>query len=291
MALWKRLMMIWLGLMVWLSQPQWAMANPSDLQAGIAAYERGEFQTALEHLNQQIDTDPHLAVAWGNRCLAKIQLSRYAQAIVDCDQAIALDSQNPEYRLSRGLAKYRSGDYSEALQDNRQFLEVLPGDYRGFYNEGLVYVALHQFTQAIEDFNQALALAPETAIAMEIFDDRGLAQLMADNPEGAIADFNRALAINPDNLRALLNRSCACSQLQRLPEAMADLNQVLAMAPDHVLAYYRRGLLRFGLNDHHGATTDLQEAAQQAQFQGMKALHHHILTVLNTWQNPGAMVG
>jgi tetratricopeptide (TPR) repeat protein len=143
----------------------------------------------------------------------------------------------------------------------------------------------------VTDFDQAAALASDPESLADIYDDRGLAKLMAAQPEAALQDFDQALDLNHADVRALFNHGCACHQLGRLNEALADLNQVLALEPDHARTYLKRGVMREALGDRAGGLAVLQLAADCAQAQGQPHLHHYILTLLNEWQTPRVSMG
>ena len=228
---------------------------------------------------------------WSNRCLSLVQLERYDEAIADCSRAIQLDGRRPEHRLNRGIALYRTGNFAEALADDTEALVQNPDDFRGYYNRGLVQVALHRFEAAIADFDLAAALTSDPTLLTDIYDDRGLAKLMAAQPQEALRDFDQALAIDSHDIRALFNHGCACHQMGRLDDALVDLNQVLVLDPDHARTYLKRGLLRRSIGDQGGGVADLQQAADCAQSQGEQQLHHYILTLLNEWQSPVTTMG
>ncbi|MGB3200241.1 MAG: hypothetical protein WBA99_05025, partial [Nodosilinea sp.] len=137
----------------------------------------------------------------------------------------------------------------------------------------------------------AAGLASDPISLADIYDDRGLAKLMAANPDAALQDFEQALAINSDDTRALFNHGCACHLLGRFNDALADLNQVLHLEPDHARTYLKRGVLRQSLGDRSGSLADLRQAADCAQIQGQPHLHHYILTLLNQWQTPSTALG
>ncbi|MGF1567478.1 MAG: tetratricopeptide repeat protein [Nodosilinea sp.] len=286
------------GIFLWLGWPSSAVAEPVaparvEHFAEGTSWAGGDIQTALDYFNHQVVDHPDSAAAFGHRGLIEVELGDYGPAIADCNRAIELDRHNPDYRLTRGVALYRSGDYQAALQDDDWVLANHPQDYRGYYNRGLVNIALHDFAAAIDDFDWAvtLAIGTDPNPLADIYDDRGLAKLMAAQPEAAISDFTQALALNNEDIRALFNRGCACHQMGRWGDALADLNQVLAIAPDHARTYLKRGLLRQALGDEAGAIADLHQAADCAQAQEQSHLHHHILTVLNTWQTPSSSMG
>lgn len=233
----------------------------------------------------------NLETKLGDRCLLAVQQQAYDQAITLCSQALETADQNPDYWLSRGLARYHGGDFSQALVDNTQALSLAPENFRAYYNRGLVYVALHDFGAAIADFDQALVRATTAEALVEIYDDRGLAKLMAAQPEQALVDFDQALALAQGDVRTLFNHSCACHQLGRTEAALVDLNQLLRLDPGHARTYLKRGLLRRSLGDYAGGLADLRQAAHCAQLQGQHPLHHYILTLLNEWQSPALATG
>ena len=103
--------------------------------------------------------------------------------------------------------------------------------------------------------------------------------------------FNRALALDQNDIRALFNRGCACHQMGHGTAALQDLNQVLSLDPHHIRAYLKRGLLRRSLGDERGALADLHQAADCARVQGQPYLYHHILTLMNAWQQPVVALG
>jgi tetratricopeptide (TPR) repeat protein len=239
----------------------------------------------------QADSFQSVPLDYGDRCLLEIQQAQYDNAIATCTQAIDLKADPIDYLLSRGLAFYRSGYYAEAIDDNTQVLAVHPEVYRAYYNRGLVQIALHSFRDAIADFDQAAKFASDPMALSDIYDDRGLAKLMAAQPEAALRDFDQALALNSIDTRALFNHGCACHQLGRFNEALADLNQVLNLEPNHARTYLKRGMLRQALGDRTGSLADFRQAADCAQTQGQRHLHHYVLTLLNEWQTPSMSLG
>ncbi len=251
------------------------------------------FPAAAHPVNEQsvLSSLANRATAWGDRCLSSVQLERYDEAIADCSRAMQFDGRRPEHRLNRGIALYRTGNFAEALADDTEALVQNPNNFRGYYNRGLVQVALHRVEAAIADFDQAAALTSDPTPLTDIYDDRGLAKLMAAQPQAALRDFDQALAINSHDIRALFNHGCACHQMGRLNDALADLNQVLVLDPGHARTYLKRGLLRRSLGDQGGGVADLQQAADCAQSQGEQQLHHYILTLLNEWQSPVTTMG
>lgn len=286
-------------LIVWLSWP----LGPGNLSAFGGetvkplppAVVVAEIQTDLLQnqplLNADVLEAPEQALIYRRQCWSGLEAGDYDRAIEACGKALRLDPTNFEVVLTWGVALYRSGHYQDALAGFEHCLRIDASDYRGFYNRGLVHLALHRFPEAVNDFDQALKLAPDTALKADIYNDRGLAKLMTVQLEAAIADFNRAVEVNAKDTRALFNRGCACHQSGQIEAAMTDFNQVIQMDPADTYAYVRRGLLRHDLGDHWGAMQDLYQAADYARQHQKSGLHHHILTLINKLQAPRASFG
>ncbi|MEE3719197.1 tetratricopeptide repeat protein [Tumidithrix elongata RA019] len=79
---------------------------------------------------------------------------------------------------------------------------------------------------------------------------------------GAIEDFNRAISLNPNNAIAYNYRSLSHSELGDLEEAIQDCNKALEIDPEYALAYFNRAGYRTGKNDLNGALEDYDRAIQ-----------------------------
>ena len=60
---------------------------------------------------------------WLSRGLAKFRLGQYEEALEDCSQALELDPKNASAYVIRGEAKGRLGQHKEALADVKKALE------------------------------------------------------------------------------------------------------------------------------------------------------------------------
>jgi tetratricopeptide (TPR) repeat protein len=114
----------------------------------------------------------------------------YDRAIAAADVALSQGSRSPEVHRLRGLARVGRGDF--------------PG--------------------AIDDYSQALALAPGLERAHR---QRGWAYLLADSPELALRDFEHALQVDPDDADAYAGRGKARVRLGRIDDGLADAEKAL----------------------------------------------------------------
>ena len=94
--------------------------------------------------------------------------------------------------FSEGIQKALMGDYKNAIQDYDQALNLAPSNSEVYYNRGVAYFSINRPQNAIADFNQAIALQPEMA---EAYGNRGLIRLNLGDHQGALADYEEAKRI------------------------------------------------------------------------------------------------
>ncbi len=140
--------------------------------------------------------------------------------------------------LEQAAKKQDREDYPGAIADYTEFLNThsgggaFPVEHRveAYSNRGFSKAMLDDLTGAIEDFDRAIDLAPNSADA---YNARGNVNAMAGKPAQSIRDFNRAIRCNRN---------------------FAD-------------AYYNRAIGRHDLGDRSGAKVDFHQAAKLFQQQ------------------------
>jgi tetratricopeptide (TPR) repeat protein len=135
-----------------------------------------------------------------------------------------------------GNAAFGAGRYEEAVEVYTR--AVLAGDLEpealaiAFNNRGVAYNELGDYDKAIQDYGQALALAPGDKTATK-------------------------------NLRnAHIRRGGAAQQLGEQDAALADYARAVELEPGHPLAYRRRGQLLLEQGDAAAALADLRRAEE-----------------------------
>ncbi|MFT5132946.1 MAG: tetratricopeptide (TPR) repeat protein [Gammaproteobacteria bacterium] len=145
------------------------------------------------------------------------------------------DSANArECYMSAGLAtQMQSASMSEIESCN----DALNGDNMKlrdraatYINRGILYVAMGEYQDAIEDYAVAKNLYPKFGA---IYVNRGNLFFIGESYDSAISEYSKALdlGLNQDYV-AHLNRGMAYEKLGRLDEAETDYRQAIELAPE-----------------------------------------------------------
>ena len=163
----------------------------------------------------------------------------------------------PQALIGKGNVLSRLERYQEALACYDRALQLSPELDAAEQGRAVVLDAIHrlgvaeahcfrantlyaidQVAEAVEAFDQAIALCPEYADA---WNGRGLALAELGELTDALACHDQAAALQPDRPGAHFNRSAALHSLGRDEEALAAADRALALDPGSAPALNNRG--------------------------------------------------
>ena len=155
-----------------------------------------------------------------------------------------------------GIVKAKSGDYSGALLDLNQAIEIAPSseiyDFRAYVLE-----CLGDRQGSLKDLSRAIELNPSFAVA---YSNRGILKFNIGDFHGAINDYDRAIALKPDFSNAYTNRGNANRVLANIHEAIDDHTHAIRYNPEHADAHLNRAVSQADLGNWQSAITDLKKA-------------------------------
>ena len=105
------------------------------------------------------------------------------------------------------------------------------------YNRGRAKHNLGQYEAAIADYDNAIRLKPNYALA---YNNRGLAKYYLGQYEAAIADYDNAIRLKPNYVFAYNNRGLTKHDLGQYEAAIADYDNAIRLKPNYALAYRNR---------------------------------------------------
>ena len=123
--------------------------------------------------------------------------------------------------------------------------------------------ALHEskdgdFSQALNDWNDFLELVPDDAAAIS---NRGNCLLALGDPDGAIAAQTRAIALLNLNPDAYLNRGIAYEALEKWEHAANDYQWIIERYPNEISALYNLANVKIAQGDWSMAKTLFDKAS------------------------------
>ena len=116
----------------------------------------------------------------------------------------------------RGQSYYDNGDYDKAINDYTRYITYLNSEYlpldahskdafiyydsaaRAYLERGNAYVQKDNYSRAIDDYAQVIAINPKNSLA---YHNRGCAYIALHNYDSAIIDLQHAVALDPENER------------------------------------------------------------------------------------------
>jgi tetratricopeptide (TPR) repeat protein len=137
--------------------------------------------------------------------------------------------------------------------------DLAPWRARGAFDRAMLARKTGDWSTALDDLNQAIQLAPDTP---NLYYARGDLEVYQTAYDAAIADYSKALDLAPGNRPSLLGRGVANVWEQNWSAALDDLGQVLdPSAPSDdwtALAHRARGLAYAGLDQRGQAIAEYQ---------------------------------
>jgi len=157
---------------------------------------------------------------------------------------------------ARDLAEV--GRLDEALECFDQAIALNPANGIAYRERGHLYLALGQPEHALADLTLAVELAPQNARVLLYL---GLYWLDAEEPERAITYLERSIEGLNDG-RAFLGRALAYAQLGDLEKSIDDVTSAIALDGDDPCLYCTRARLYLRCHQPILATADLLKAVE-----------------------------
>jgi TolB-like protein/Flp pilus assembly protein TadD len=191
-------------------------------------HEAKDIPTALTAYTEAIRQDPHYALAFAARSIA---LSNYAA-------------------LAATGAAVREG-FDKAQADARRALELAPNLAEAHQALGIVLeLGNLDFTQANDEYQRALALAPGNAGVLR---DSGYFAALMGHFDAAVAATRRAVVLDPLAPDSHFLLGAALYSARRYEEAVAAYTDMISLDSNRKEIYGHRGFAHYALGDFERA--------------------------------------
>ncbi len=193
-----------------------------------------KYAQAVDSFSAVLRQYPDRCAALLNRALSYIAIGKDNLALQDLNTALEDDSVPTRAYFIRSRLHRRLGNTMEARTDAETGLRKTPNDVSSWVARGVARIR-REPQGALEDFEQALELAPYCQTAMH-----NIAHVCAESlkrNDQAIEILGRAIESNPDDAVALAGRAVMYARAGSRELAMADALQLQRMPIDPVTRY------------------------------------------------------
>ena len=125
--------------------------------------------------------------------------SEYIENFPNIIAKSATNAEKADAYVNRGVIYFRQKEYDLAIDDYTEAIALAPQHIHAYINRGIAYSSLGKHKRAIEDYYQALAIDDQNADA---YISKGIAYSCQGNHEQAIEDYDQAISLAPKNADA-----------------------------------------------------------------------------------------
>jgi tetratricopeptide (TPR) repeat protein len=213
------------------------------LLKGVDAYDRNQYEQAVETLNQVIANKPHPKILYPaliHRGSARGYLGQKEKALIDFEEALRINARDPSLYYLRAVT---------------------------------VFATKTEFDRAIEDLNYALSLHPNPSLTLSIYLSRSHCYAQKGEFNLARADLNQAIRLDPYsttiNMNSLANLYSAKGDILKrkgqYDQALQHYSEAILLNQQNPRAFSGRAFAKILKGDKKEAIPDLQTACQLGQ--------------------------
>lgn len=137
-----------------------------------------------------------------------------------------------------------------------------------YFALGMSRSTVRQYSQALADFERAVALAPDFALAHFMLGVTRYRIARTNSTDSRVLltaaqhSFQRAIELSPSMALAYYNIGVIYADLQDPTSAISAFTHAIELKPDFGEAYFNRGYVYFQLGNHAAGSADLSTAGQ-----------------------------
>lgn len=191
----------------------------------------GEDFEAIDAFGRAFELDHRSVAALSERARIFMAHECHVAALADYATCVLLEPDKAQHRVNRGNAHYELGDHEHAIVDYEAALSLDRCLPEVSLNLGCIALDSDRILQAIQHFNDAIAMNPEYARAHL---NRGLAHFYRGYDEGAEDDLVQAATLDPEDPDALFALGRLYARQHRYGPASERLSDALEKCPDYV---------------------------------------------------------
>jgi tetratricopeptide (TPR) repeat protein len=184
-------------------------------------------------------------------------------------------------QFSVGGLYMREGNYPEAEKHINLSVQLDPGNYKAWYNKGVLYLREKKPAESLDALNRCLAINEYP----KAYFSRAMLYQTTGQPALALADINKVIDDQPQNARAYYIKADCQEQQGDVQDAMDNYNKAITYDSKEPLFYIRRGLAYAKTKQNEPALSDLNTAVNLNPANG-EALYFRGVVKYHSGQSP-----
>jgi tetratricopeptide (TPR) repeat protein len=187
-----------------------------------------------------------------------MQAGRYLDAQLCCEQALALDAENPETLHLAGIVCFNSGQYDHSVEWISRAVRREP---KSVYlaDLGAALAKQGRIDEAVKAADMAVQLTPDDA---SLWRHIGNVLIDAERHADALLCFQHALKLDPRQWEAAYKAGHLLHDAGRFEEALSHLERSVEQRPDSAPTLHLRALVLKSLNRFDEASADSVRAIE-----------------------------
>lgn len=193
-------------------------------------------------------------------------VGNYEKAEISLAKAIELNDEKAEYYINYGMNLIQLGRYDEALTNfgkailDKDNLIVNKNNKLAFRGEGIAYSKAHKYTEAIQKFDQALAIKESDNLNLDILYYKGNAQAKAGLYKQAAETYSDIIKLKPGDGTSYFARGNIYRNLGEYDASLSDYNKAIELEKNNYEYYFGKYFLMLDKEDEAGAKEVLTKA-------------------------------
>ena len=188
------------------------------------------------------------------------QVGYWQNSITLYNHTLEITDGNWLISFNRGNILHNHNNFSQAIEDYNKAIASKSDCAELFNNRGAAYKDIGDYKKALEDLNKSILIKPKYAAA---YNNRGGVYHKQGNFKQALDDYDRAIEINPGFAEFYKNRGVVYNHIGNFEQAIMDFNKAIEINPGYAEVYFNRGNAWFGLGIRSQAIEDYGRAIKK----------------------------
>ncbi len=206
-----------------------------------------------------VKLQPQSSMGLGGLALAQYLVGELDKATVSAEKALKIDKDCADALYVRGMVKYDSQNFEDALPDFERAVELEPTDAANHERLGWTYYELGSLEKSLPEFDAALKIDPNFEHA---YYGRGLYWMAMQKPAKAIDDLSKAFQIDPTFPDYAVDLALAYATKGDWVAAIATQKKVLAIAAEDDQPEQQKRLKLYSAKRLPAAPSEVESAAK-----------------------------